>query len=674
MQKLIDLHYLIFDSNNLNGTGCEIAILHSELNKAAFEKYYVDPHLHSIKNKLIFFNLFKSKKNTKSELQKECLNEIFYHLDNLNITNIICADAEYFKTITGIQSAEKNLYTIVDSKCKKYKVIYCPSYKTIFYDPENIKHKIKLSLETFIDFYNGNTYYIPGSDIIKDYTVLSDPIEIEDFFNQVITNNIDLTSDIETFSLKHYDAGLYTITFCWDQHSGVSIPVDNIDKSKNIIVRKLLKDFFINNKNKIIWHNASFDLTVLIYQLFMDNHSDTVGLLQGLEVMLHNFEDTKLIAYLALNSTAKYSLSLKSLAYEYSGNYAIEEINDVTKLDLADVLKYNFIDGISTWYVYNKYYPIMIQDQQENVYVNIFKESLKDIIQMQLTGLPLDMDKTIKAFDKIKLIEQDALNNMLLSVLVQNYEFCLKQDWVLKKNNTLVKKKVTIHDCKLEFNPNSSIQVKELLYSQSFMDLPVLDLTTTKQPATGKKTLEKLIHYTNDPLQLDFINSLIRYKDVNKLVTSFFPAFMKAHKAFDGHHYLFGNFNLGGTKSGRLSSNKINLQNLPSTGTDYAKVVKECFVAPQGYLFIGADFNGLEDRISALQTKDPVKLSVFIDGFDGHCLNANAYYAEQMPDIQEQLSEINKEGNTFRITFDNGDIKYYNEFNPEFIKLKKETE
>ncbi len=46
-----------------------------------------------------------------------------------------------------------------------------------------------------------------------------------------------------------------------------------------------------------------------------------------------------------------------------------------------------------------------------------------------------------------------------------------------------------------------------------------------------------------------------------------------------------------------------------------------------------ADFASLEDRISALTTKDPNKLKVYTDGFDGHCLRAYYYFGNEMPDI-----------------------------------------
>ena len=75
-----------------------------------------------------------------------------------------------------------------------------------------------------------------------------------------------------------------------------------------------------------------------------------------------------------------------------------------------------------------------------------------------------------------------------------------------------------------------------------------------------------------------------------------------------------------------------NMQQIPANST-FGKLIKECFSAPKGWLFGGADFNSLEDYISALTTKDPNKLRVYEDGFDGHCLRAAYYFKDQCPDI-----------------------------------------
>jgi len=80
---------------------------------------------------------------------------------------------------------------------------------------------------------------------------------------------------------------------------------------------------------------------------------------------------------------------------------------------------------------------------------------------------------------------------------------------------------------------------------------------------------------------------------------------------------------------------------LPSTGTDYAKTIKRAVKAPTGWIFVGSDFSSLEDRISALTTKDPNKLKPYIDGYDGHCLRAHAYFGDQMSGIDDNVESIN---------------------------------
>jgi len=138
------------------------------------------------------------------------------------------------------------------------------------------------------------------------------------------------------------------------------------------------------------------------------------------------------------------------------------------------------------------------------------------------------------------------------------------------------------------------------------------------------------------------LKSLIALSEAEIIQNTFVSAFInKTVIKTDNIKYLHGNFNLGGTVSGRLSSSKINLQNLPSSGSKYAKAVKECFVAPPGWILCGADFTSLEDRISALTTKDPNKIKVYTDGYDGHCLRAYSYFGDQMPDIVNTVDSIN---------------------------------
>lgn len=608
-------------------------------------KAYVEPYgLNQDELLALTLHLKPGKAKTpKAEMVAYIEQELQPVLDNMKVEYIVVSDAEYFKTFTKTNKAEANLGYVLDSAFGSQKVIYVPNHKAIFYDPDKIKGKIRLGITALLAHRVG-AYVSPGSGIIRTAAYPTTVSEIERWLVHFIDNNIPLTGDIEAFSLRHTEAGIGTISFAWNQHEGIAFSVDygrSPDDAR--LLRAMLREFFIQHKAGITWHHIAYDVYVLVYQLFMEHILDTEGLLYGLEVMLANWDCTKLITYLATNSCAGNKLGLKEQSQEFSGNYALEEIKDITKVPLPQLLQYNLIDTLSTWYVKNKHYPTLLADNQKGVYEQLFKKATKDIIQMQLTGLPVNMKRVKEVRVILEADERKALDVIEQLDLIQEYNEYRLEKYVETKNNEWKKKRTTVAEARelaktndvvrkaVTFNPNSGDQLQELLFGR--LSLPVLSLTDSKQPSTDGDTLKALRHHTTDSKVIAFLDAMLDYNAVNKIITGFLPALENAVEGPDGWHYLFGNFNLGGTISGRLSSSNPNLQNLPATGSRYAKVIKSCFSAPPGWLFVGLDFDSLEDKISALTTKDPNKLKVYTDGYDGHCLRAYAYFGDNMPDI-----------------------------------------
>lgn len=129
------------------------------------------------------------------------------------------------------------------------------------------------------------------------------------------------------------------------------------------------------------------------------------------------------------------------------------------------------------------------------------------------------------------------------------------------------------------------------------------------------------------------IKALIGVGEVSKIKDTFINAIREKSFQHDGTFYLCGNLKFG-PQSGRLASSDPNLQNLPS-GSTYGKLIKSCVVAPPGWLFAGADFNALEDKIGAILSQDPNKIKEFSEGFDGHSLRAHAFFASGIhPELQ----------------------------------------
>jgi DNA polymerase-1 len=602
-----------------------IAILVNKIRKDDIIKEYLKPFGIN-QDDVIVIDLHQTpgkKKTTAAEMKRYINEELQGVLNDLKIEYVLCADAEYFKTLTKAPKADANIGYIMDSTYGAQKVAYIPNFVNVFYDPDKVRAKIAQSVVALQGHMVGS-YIDPGQTIIKfaDY-----PHTIEGIREWLLKlfQMPALSCDIEAFSLKHHSAGIGTITFCWNQEEGIAFPVDFLNKEDRIIVRNMLREFFEAYKGTLLYHSISYDVYVLIYQLFMEHILDQEGLLYGLEVMLKNWHDTKLITYLATNSCAGNRLSLKEQAQEYAGNYAQEDIKDITKIPLPELLQYNLVDGLSTWYVFNKHYQTMIDDNQLDIYENIFKPAIIDIIQMQLTGLPVDMDRVREVRPILQADSDNAVARMLKLPMIQQFEYMRLEAYTNAKNAEWVKKRMTVEEMgelakehestrkEVTFNPNSGPQLQQLLYE--VIGLPVISLTDSRQPSTDADTLKALKNHTSDPDVVAFLDALVDYKAVDKILTTVIPALESAIQGPDGWYYLFGNFNLGGTLSGRLSSSDPNLQNLPATGTKYAKIIKSCFKAPPGWFFCGIDFNSLEDRISALTTKDPNKLKVYIDGY-----------------------------------------------------------
>lgn len=596
---------------------------------------------------------------------KEYLDKLLPALDSLGVTYLYVTDSAYFKTLTKESKAEPHYGYVLPCKYAGYehmKVVLGLNYQALIYNPD-LQAKLTMSLNKLASSIAGCTDVL-GANIIHSAHYPSDLHSIAAAL-QALHDYPSLTCDIEAFSLRFNEAGIGTVAFAWDKHNGIAFACDykeivcqaDIDAAPDDskyghgyfrpypLVRALLREFFLTYKGELTWHNSTYDLKPIIYNLFMKDLLDTEGLLQGLEVMTRSFQDTKIISYLATNSTAGNVLGLKPLAHEFAGNWAKEEIKDIRKIPLPELLKYNLVDCLSTHYVREKYYPIMVKDNQEDLYYDLMLPSLKTIIQIELTGMSMSPEKVKEVKAELQTIEHKHLQVIRNSPIIKMFDLLVQRRAMETANAKLKVKQHPIEKFADElFNPNSGPQLQRLLYEQ--MCLPVLDYTDTKQPATGADTIEKLINHTQNVAYKTILEALIGYGKVNKILTTFIPAFERAISKGDDVVWLHGSFNLGGTVSGRLSSSDPNLQNIPA-GSIYAKLIKYCFVAPKGWLFCGADFNSLEDYISALTTKDPNKLAVYEQGFDGHCLRAAYYFRDLLPAIDltsaQSVNTIKKE-------------------------------
>ena len=600
-------------------------------------------------------------------LIKETVAKLLPALRSIGVEYLYCADADYFKILSGQRVAKGHLGYIFPCAIEDYqdmKVILGINHKSLMYNPANAE-SLALSIKTLADEVRGIDQTL-GNNVVSHAVYPQKLKEIEVVLSSLLQFDT-LTVDIEGFSLDFDKTCIATIGFSWDASSGVAFPCDcvplvepngdtHLIQRINAPVRALLKRFFETYKGKLIFHKAGFDIGIIVYELWMSDLLDREGMLQGINIMCRDFDDTKLMAYLCLNCPAEIGLGLEELAHEYVGNYT-ENVKDITKIPLDRLLKYNLIDTCATFYIYRKYLSLLHIEQQFELYKNFYLPSQKTIIEVEMTGMPMSPTQVQVAKAELTTIANAAYSVMDNNPIIEHLEHELTKRAHTKdfadrkakaKNPDQIREKDWDAFPLKEFNPGSDQQTAVLV--NEIMGLPIIAKTPTGQSSVGGKVLIKLINHTTNPEFIRLLEALVDLAKVEIILSTFIPSFEKAISKGDNVVYLHGSFNLGGPVTGRLSSSDPNLQNIPA-GSAYGKLIKSCFVAPTGWIFSGADFSSLEDRINALLTKDPEKLKVYTDGYDSHSLRAQAYFGKHMPDIilakeNQRCFEIEIDGTT----------------------------
>ena len=158
-----------------------------------------------------------------------------------------------------------------------------------------------------------------------------------------------------------------------------------------------------------------------------------------------------------------------------------------------------------------------------------------------------------------------------------------------------------------EFNLNSPVQLREILYTEH-------GLTPGKKTKTGfstdAATLEKL-----EPEWPEFIGPLLRFREVEKLRSTYGEGLLSEIDPSDGR--IHATFNQTVARTGRLSSDRPNLHNIP-VRTDEGRVFRTAFVAPEGFSLLVADYNQIELRCIAHLADDPGLVAAFEAGEDIH--------------------------------------------------------
>jgi DNA polymerase-1 len=160
------------------------------------------------------------------------------------------------------------------------------------------------------------------------------------------------------------------------------------------------------------------------------------------------------------------------------------------------------------------------------------------------------------------------------------------------------------------FNPNSPSQLGRILFDEK-------GLTPPKKTKTGYSTDAATLEKLRDEWPA-FIDPLLRFREVDKLRGTYGEGLL-AEVAPDGR--IHATFNQTVARTGRLSSDRPNLHNIP-VRTEEGRVFRTAFIPNPGARLMVADYNQIELRCIAHLADDPGLIGAFREGRDVH--NATA--------------------------------------------------
>jgi len=190
-------------------------------------------------------------------------------------------------------------------------------------------------------------------------------------------------------------------------------------------------------------------------------------------------------------------------------------------------------------------------------------------------------------------------------------------------------KKITNKD----FNLNSPKQLAEILYVD--MGYPVIKKTPKGAPSTDASVLEELSKSHELP------KLILKYREYEKLRSTYIEGLKNEIVKSRVHT----SYNLFGTTTGRLSSEKPNLQNIPNK-TSIGQKIREFFISDTKHVFIIADYSQIELRVLAHLSKDENMITMLKNrDSDIHSETASRIFDTDIHSVSKDMRRKAKEVN-----------------------------
>jgi len=425
--------------------------------------------------------------------------------------------------------------------------------------------------------------------------------------------------DTETTGLDTERCSIVGVSLCCEESEAYYIPIRHVSDFQTIEEAIVINSVKEAVKGKLlVMHNAKFD-----YKMFQQAGWD-----------IENKIFDTMIADFILNPHARHSLDDCSERELNVTKIKTEDLigkkEDQRKFDevpISETCRYACEDAYCTFRLYQIYSK---QLSKKPTLSHLFW-----VIEMPLMRVLTDMERTGVYIDTgfLASLKPDVMN-------------------AIRKTEKKIRNKLPTKKAKKEFNFNSTAQMEELLYTT--LDLPVLEWTSKGRKATSKLALKKLEEI--NPIVAD----ISEYKKLNSILRFFNSILQDNPVGRDGR--MHGSFNQTVARTGRLSSSKPNLQNIPAVTDEKSKIkseelgsqIRKAFCAQSSdFSIIAADYSQVELRILAALAKEEKMLKAFRDNEDIHTLTASLIFSEESG-IDDKTKRKRAKGINFGISYGMG--------------------
>ena len=359
------------------------------------------------------------------------------------------------------------------------------------------------------------------------------------------------------------------------------------------------------------------------------------------------YHDTIILRHVLNEDLREYGL--KPLTYSTFGwsverrkSYPDLGRQDVANFGLDEVARYLNKDLRYAWLLFQRDHKILRRKHLQQVYD--FEMSLYPVlIDMEYEGFPVDLAEMESVKDdlllRIREIEKEVWGMAGDEFPLSNTE---AKRWVMFGKR--------IKDKRGNLKPvpvGTSNKVQ--LVTQGLQ--PISTTEKTQVPQITKAVLDFYANRGNP-----MATNLLEWSGLEKLRGTFIEglgSFVQPHS--DGTQRIHTGFKQHGTKTGRLSCSEPNPQQLPREVPGRASI-RKLFVAGQGYLLIVADYDQIELRCAAYESRDKEMLAVFKRGEDIHRSAASAMFQVELPDVTEEMRSVGKTQN-FAVLYGAGPAK-----------------